>query len=129
MIRNKRYSAAFLAAVFLAVPLAMAEMLDAASEKKTPTAIELRIQDGKIAGGRRTVRVTQGENVLLRWKTDHTTTIHLHGYDIEKKIQKDAPTEMRFHAKAAGRFAVTVHGHGGGHGKEKTLIYLEVYPR
>lgn len=94
---------------------------------------EIRIQGGKLAaGGQKVIRVKQGETVRLRFLADKETALHLHGYNIERAAKPGAPAEMVFPARAAGRFPVTVHGegsHGGGHGAEETLIYLEVHPR
>jgi hypothetical protein len=42
--------------------------------------------------------------VKLRWTTDRPIILHLHGYDIEAKVEPGAVTEMAFTARAAGRF-------------------------
>lgn len=91
---------------------------------------DLKIVNGKVAGGVDTVRVKHGETVRLRWRADAPTVLHLHGYDIEKKVVPGAVAEFRFKAHATGRFPVNVHGHGHGGGHHETaLIYLEVFPR
>ncbi len=103
-------------------------------------AIAVRIQNGQVVG-KQTVKVKKGDKVHLQWMTDEMVSIHLHGYDI-KKMLRPGPggTQMRFEARATGRFPITSHGFGeaalgeekkhahGGH-KEKTLLYLEVHPR
>ncbi len=101
--------------------------------------IDLRIERGKVKGGTRVIRVTQGDTVRLRWTTDKTIAIHLHGYDVEITAKPDAPAVMSFKADAAGRFPISSHDTGGllhterqGSGKrhhEAVLLYLEVYPR
>ncbi len=107
---------------------------------RTPKgAIHLRIKDQKIAGASRTIRVTQGDMVHLRFMSDEATDLHLHGYDIEKLAKPGAPAAFSFKATAVGRFPITSHG-AKGHGhvgegskqkghRETTLIYLEVHPR
>ena len=81
------------------------------------------------------VRVYQGDIVTLRWLTDETVALHLHGYDIELAVTPSKPEEMTFEAFATGRFPVEAHrfgaadGHHHDHeGEEKTLLYLEVLP-
>ena len=96
--------------------------------------ITLKIADGEIQGGKKVVRVKQGDEVRLNLMADRKTEVHLHGYDIEKTVSPDKVAVMAFRAKVAGRYPVTEHGshsHGkkksGGHG-EKVLFYLEVHP-
>ena len=96
--------------------------------------ITLKIAGGEIQGGKKVIRVKQGDEVKLNLMADKTTEVHLHGYDIEKTVSPGGVAVMTFRARVAGRFPVTLHGshsHGrkksGGHG-EKVLFYLEVHP-
>lgn len=98
--------------------------------------ITLKIAGGEIQGGKKVIRVKQGDEVKLNLLADKTTEVHLHGYDIEKTVSPGGVAVMAFQARVAGRFPVTVHGShshgskkrkGGGHG-EKVLFYLEVHP-
>jgi FtsP/CotA-like multicopper oxidase with cupredoxin domain len=90
----------------------------------------LRIENGHVAANMRLIRVSQGDVVKLQWSADRPTTIHLHGYDIEKQIAPGAITELTFTARATGRFAVHVHGNAAeAHGHEESLVTIEVYPR
>lgn len=87
----------------------------------------LDIRNGKVPAAQRTIRVTEGDRVELRWTTDEAVELHLHGYDIRLDLKPGAPRTMTFEAHAAGRFPVGIHGSGGhGHG---ALLYLEVHPR
>ncbi len=93
---------------------------------------DLKIEHGAVAGNVKVVRVKQGEMVRLRWRADEPLTLHLHGYDIEKKVTPGKITEFTFKAHATGRFPVNIHGHGKSHGgghDETALIRVEVYPR
>lgn len=102
----------------------------AQSPETSPRIIELRISDGNIVG-EGTIRISQGEDVELRWTTDEPLDIHLHGYDIEKMLVPGEDAGMNFKAYATGRFPITVHGSPGSHDHgdgERTLAYLEVYP-
>ncbi len=81
------------------------------------------------SGGTGVVRVTQGEQVELRWTSNEATELHLHGYNVTTKVDANGEAAMTIDARAAGRFAIESHGFGADHHAEKTLIYLEVLPR
>lgn len=89
--------------------------------------IEIVIEDRQVTGGNEVVRVTQGERVELVWTTDEKVRLHLHGYDVEIDVTPEAPAVLALTAHATGRFPVTSHGFGDGHGHD-TLLYFEVYP-
>jgi hypothetical protein len=88
-----------------------------------PRAFDVAIKAGEPA---RTLRVKRGDDVELRWSSDRRIQLHLHGYDIERAVEPQAPTVMAFKASIAGRFPVSEHGHGARHGR--TVLYLEVHP-
>jgi hypothetical protein len=93
---------------------------------------DLRIEKGKVAPNMRLVRVKQGDRVRLRWTTDRPIVLHLHGYDIEKKVAPGAVAEMAFEARATGRFPVEEHkpdAKGGHSHGEAALVRIEVRPR
>ena len=93
---------------------------------------DLRIEKGRVAKKMRTIRVRQGDAVTLRWTTDRPIVLHLHGYDIEKKVEPGAATEMAFVARATGRFSVEEHkldAKGGHSHGEAALVRIEVLPR
>jgi len=72
-------------------------------------AFELTIAHGKLAGGQDTIRVQQGDNVVLHWQSDRPILLHLHGYEIETRVAPGAVAEMRFEARATGRFPIHLH--------------------
>jgi hypothetical protein len=86
----------------------------------------------RVVTGDKVIKVTQGQSVQLRWSTDETVSLHLHGYNIKTLVTPAKLTSMNFLAKVTGRFAVTSHGFGqnvGHHGHGKSaLIYVEVHP-
>lgn len=118
---------------FLVPVLAMDGSRLLAAAKKADAVAELTIKDRKLQGSN-VFRVTEGQTVELRWTTDETAELHLHGYDIEVKAKPGALATMTFKAHATGRYPVTVHGfgdshsHGGSH-SEQTLYYVEVHPK
>jgi hypothetical protein len=93
---------------------------------------EIRIVGGKVAQSMRVIRVKQGDAVKLRWISDRPIVLHLHGYDIERRVQPGAVGEMAFVAHATGRFSVEEHKTNakGGHSHgEAALVRIEVLPR
>ena len=93
---------------------------------------DLRIEKGRVAKNMRLIRVKQGDAVTLRWTTDRPIVLHLHGYDIEKKVEPGAATEMAFVARATGRFSVEEHkldAKGGHSHGEAALVRIEVLPK
>ena len=92
----------------------------------------LPIAGGRLPENMQLVRVKQGDVVTLRWSTDRSLLLHLHGYDIERRVEPGTVVEMRFTARATGRFPVHVHSidaRSGSHAREEApLVYVEVYP-
>ncbi len=113
---------------------------------------ELSIEHRSVEIPNDTIRVREGQRVRLDWLSDETTSIHLHGYDIEASIQPGRRVRWDFEANLAGRFPVEAHGFGhsekptGEHdhsdhhhhsdpspkpateSTQTTLLYLEVHP-
>ena len=94
------------------------------AQSKDHQTINLEIRNGKVTAAKKTIRVTEGEEVQIKWTTDKSMELHLHGYDIHALAVPDRSVSMTFQAHTAGRFPIS--GHGLDHG---TMIYLEVYPR
>jgi hypothetical protein len=97
-------------------------------ERPAEQVFDLRIEEGELADGARSLRVTQGDRVRLRWTTDAPVILHLHGYDIEQEVAPGKVTEMHLEAHAAGRFPLEVHASDPSD-HEAPLLVLEVYPR
>ena len=93
----------------------------------------LHMENGRLPENMRRARVTQGDVVRLLWGVDRPVTVHLHGYDIERKVEPGTVGDMTFTARATGRFPVHAHATGERPGdrvhEEAPLLYVEVYPR
>lgn len=89
---------------------------------------DIEIRQGKVVG-KKSVRVSRGDVVILRWSSDQLLELHLHGYDVTTTVSPGKLAEMKFEARATGRFPVEKHGKAGagGHG-HAPLFHLEVYP-
>ena len=105
----------------LALALALASTAIAAER-----VFDLTIVHGRLTGGQDTIRVQQNDSVVLRWHCDRSIVLHLHGYEIETRVVPGTVAEMRFEARATGRFPV--HVHAAQVRSESVLVYLEVYP-
>lgn len=96
-------------------------------------AFDLRIEHGHLRDGREVIHVHQGDVVTLRFSSDRRVVLHLHGYEIETQVEAGGVGEIRFEARATGRFPIHLHagntGKGGRVEEESTLVYVEVYPR
>jgi hypothetical protein len=119
------------AGCFLALSLLLAPCLTVTCAKAEEVTFDLRVERGRVPANMRLIRVKQGDVVKLRWSTDQTTILHLHGYDIEVKVEPGAMAEMSFTARATGRFPVSVHKpkQGGDHTHDPPLVHVEVHPR
>ena len=90
-----------------------------------PRLFELALKEGRLPESQRLLRVRQGDEVTLKGTTDRPFTLHVHGYDLEAKLVPQRAVELRFTARATGRFPLEVHGAG----TERTVGHLEVHPR
>ncbi len=86
---------------------------------------ELVIKDGKVQKPDKTFRVKKGEIAEFRISSNEPHVLHLHGYDIEFRIDNKSQNIFQVKANATGRFPVEVHGTKYHH----TIFYLEVYPK
>jgi hypothetical protein len=94
---------------------------------------DIKIEGGRVPATMQLIRVNEGDVVKLRWTSDQPLVLHLHGYDIEKRIAAGAVTELVFTAYATGRFPIHIHEQGAGAGgranEDLPLATIEVYPR
>jgi hypothetical protein len=116
--------------LFSLVCAASIAVIDASAAEFT---FSLRIENGRVPENMRLVRVKQGDVVKLRWSVDQPVILHLHGYDIERRVEPGTVGEITFTARATGRFPVHAHTTGARSGShahdEAPLVYIEVYPR
>jgi hypothetical protein len=116
--------------LFFLAPAFVAFQLDGFARADELT-FELRVQDGRVPANMRLIRVRQDDVVRLRWSSNRPIALHLHGYDIEQKVEAGVTAEMRFTAKATGRFSVEEHkpAKSGASAHGEPIVRIEVYPR
>lgn len=90
---------------------------------------ELRIAQRRVPPAQRVLRATEGERVELRWSTDETLALHLHGYDIETRVAPGKLAVTAFEARLTGRFPVEIHAEGGARHQHRALLHVEIHPR
>jgi FtsP/CotA-like multicopper oxidase with cupredoxin domain len=110
--------------------LAFCLVIATAAARAAEVVYALHVENGHVPANMQLIRVTQGDVVTLQWTADKPSIVHLHGYDIEKRIVPGKVTELKFTARATGRFQVHLHGNAAeAHGHEEALVTIEVYPR
>lgn len=118
--------------VWIFMPLLLCNLDVSVAQSSEPESFDLAIEDRRLVGDVKTVRVTHGNQIVIRWSSDEVAELHLHGYDVKTKIVPGTVAEMRFNAHATGRYPVTAHGFGektSGHGHHDTLLHIEIYPK
>jgi hypothetical protein len=116
----------------LALPIAALVVVAVAVAQAPEVVFDIGIEKGRVAPNMRLIRVRQGDAVRLRWTTDKPILLHLHGYDIEIKVEPGTVVEMAFAARATGRFPIEEHkpdAKGGHSHGEAPLVRIEVRPR
>jgi Putative multicopper oxidases len=123
-------SARFLWCLFT-ISLLVTPGLAVTGAKADDLTFELRIERGQLPPAKRLIRVKQGDVVKLRWSSDRPIALHLHGYDLEQKVEPGVVAEMTFTARATGRFPVAEHQArpGGSHTHGAPIVQVEVLPR
>jgi len=132
MFDRLRVSARTATAVIIAatgITLATAGDLRAESpppNRASPKIFDLAIVNDRVSVEGDTIRVKRGDYVELRWTSDRPVFVHLHGYDIERRVTPESAATMAFEADKAGRFRVSQHFHDAR--REHAILYLEVHP-
>jgi len=131
IVRTGTRISAFMLRCLLSLSLVLAPNLAVSGAKADELTFELRIERGHVPANMRLIRVKQGDVVKLRWSSDRSIALHLHGYDIERKIEPGVVAEMTFTARATGRFLVQEHKavSGGAHNHGAPIVQVEVLPR
>ena len=88
-----------------------------------PKVFELVVEGGKLAAGPAVIKVTEGDEIVVRITTDKADDLHLHGYDVHAHLKPGAATELRLVANRTGRFEYELHK------SHVDLGVLEVHPR
>jgi len=97
----------------------------AAAAAASSQSFSVQIVGGRVKGDE-TLKVRKGDQVRVSLTSDQPLVLHLHGYEIEVKVEPSAPALLAFKADLAGRFPVHVHTHGAGN--HRAVLFIEVHP-
>jgi len=67
------------------------------------------VTDGWVSSGPDVIKVKRGDNVNVRFVSNQTDELHLHGYDITVQLAPNTPALLSFTAKYPGRFGYELH--------------------
>jgi len=101
------------------------------TEEPSPPAPEIariRIRGGEVAGGPAEIKAKKGDTVVIVVSTEAPDDIHLHGYDIEKKVAPGQPARFQFKANLEGEFEIESHVAEDA-GRDPLVATLVVEPR
>ncbi|MFO0988308.1 MAG: hypothetical protein U1F37_13225 [Alphaproteobacteria bacterium] len=78
-----------------------------------------------------TLAARKGDAVAIALRSETAAEVHLHGYNLEARLEAGGTATWRFTAHATGRYPINVHapGTGSGHRHAPPVAYLEVRPR
>ena len=82
---------------------------------------DLSIEGGEMSPSE--ISVNEGDRVTFRISSDKPMEFHMHGYDLEQKIEPGKTAELHFKADLTGRFEIEDHE------TEEELGVLQVRPR
>jgi len=85
------------------------------------------VKQQRIADPAPTVRVPQGDTLVLELRSDTSMDLHLHGYDLQLALKPGTPGRLQLQAQVPGRYPLAAHGRG--HHHAPALLYVEVIPR
>lgn len=98
-----------------------------ASAGGEPHVVDVQLRERMLPPPQRVLVVQQGDDVTLRWSSNHPMRVRLQGYNLDASIAPGTTTMTTFRALTAGRFKITTRD--GVAPGETTLGYLEVRPR
>src|SRR3990167_8970757 len=62
--------------------------------ESTVKTFELVISSQKLVSGPETIKVTEGDEIVIKITSDDPKEFHLHGYDKSVDLEKDVPAEL-----------------------------------
>jgi|RhiMetdeSRZDD1v2_1073273.scaffolds.fasta_scaffold468220_2 plastocyanin len=74
-----------------------------------PKPTQIQIRGGEVVGGPADIQAKKGDVVRFVVTSDAPDDIHLHGYDIEKKVEPGKPARFEFTADVEGIFEMESH--------------------
>ncbi len=83
---------------------------NAGTAGSAPAPTVVHVKDGAPEGGIADINVTKGDTVSLKvFPEAGDVEVHVHGYEIEKKVEGTKPVSLSFPADIEGGFEIEVH--------------------
>ncbi len=76
------------------------------------TTITIRVVGGRPVGGIKRPKLKKGQRVVLVVRSSIADEVHLHGYDLSRRVAARRVARIAFVAKIAGRFEVELEESG-----------------
>jgi hypothetical protein len=111
------------AAVLMFVAVAVGDPDLAAAADNNPPTISLVVKGGQVVAGPQVYRLKRDDDVTLDVVSDQADELHVHGYDLQIKLEANQRRTVKFVAKRTGRFNIELHKSGA------ELGVLEIYPK
>lgn len=70
---------------------------------------DLVVEQGRLVSGPAVVMLRQGDEIVLRVRSDRDDELHLHGYDLHLPLKAGVPADLHFTADKSGRFEYELH--------------------
>lgn len=77
-----------------------------------PALVTIRVRGGKPVGGAKSISVDTGETVRLDVDSDVTDWVHVHGYDLAKRVGPGLSAPFHFKADKEGVFKIELEERG-----------------
>lgn len=99
----------------------------APAPRPEPAIHRIRLRDGAVVGGPKTIQVESGETVRILVASNADDELHLHGFDITRQAGPGSPARFAFKADIEGSFELESHTaeHAG---REPLVARVEVGP-
>jgi hypothetical protein len=81
-----------------------------------------KVAGGTVAGGEQAMEVSKGDRVTLTLSPDVPSQLHVHGYELEKRVGSGRTGSLTFTADAEGEYEVEAHHLV--HGEEAEAVEL-----
>jgi plastocyanin len=89
-----------------------------------PPTLVIQVRGSEPVGGMAEIEVKQGDEVDFGVESDVKGIVHVHGYNIEKKVTPSKPARLTFEATLEGIFEIELHLDGD----ETQIAELRVEP-
>lgn len=87
-----------------------------------PRRIVIVVDQGRPRGGIKRPKLDKGQKLVLVVRSDAGEEVHIHGYDVERKLTPGTPLRIPLTTSIPGRFEVELHH------PDVLLAVLEVQP-